>query len=165
MPFHQEKILQYVQKGGTYIIQYNTSRGLNQPGPYPLKVNRDRVTVEEAPVTFLQPDHPILQGPNKITQADFEGWIQERGLYFPAEWSEEYDAIFAMNDPGEDPKSGSLLVAKYGEGYFIYTGLSMFRELPAGCTWSLSLVCEYDFDWEVKVCQKIRCDLSILPLS
>lgn len=132
MAFHQEKIFQYVEQGGTYIIQYNTSRGISQPGPYPIKLSRDRVTVEEAKVDFLLPDHPVLQGPNKITSKDFDGWIQERGLYFPNEWSKEYEAILSMNDPGEDPKQGSLLVAKHGQGHFIYTGLSMFRELPAG---------------------------------
>lgn len=135
MPFHQEQILEYVKKGGTYIMQYNKTyevpRG-EQIGPYPIKVSRDRVTNENAEITLLAPDHPVLNFPNKITQADFQDWIQERGLYFPDEWDERYTAILACNDPGESSKEGSLLVTKYGEGYFIYTSLSWFRELPAG---------------------------------
>ncbi|RMG56950.1 MAG: PIG-L family deacetylase [Bacteroidetes bacterium] len=134
MPFLQEEILKYVAKGGTYIVQYNTTYDIStdQPGPYPLQLSRERVTVEEAPMEFLQPDHPLLHGPNQITAADFDGWIQERGLYFPNEWDDRYEALFSSHDPGEDPLHGSLLVAKYGEGYFVYTGLSFFRELPAG---------------------------------
>ena len=106
----------------------------NQPpiGPYPFSISRDRVTVEEAPVRILEPDHPLIKGPNKITEKDFEGWVQERGLYFPNQWDERYTAILSSNDPGESPKNGGLLVAKYGRGYFIYTGYSWFRELPAG---------------------------------
>ncbi|MEM9718496.1 MAG: PIG-L family deacetylase [Bacteroidota bacterium] len=130
----QQEILEYVQNGGNYIVQYNTTRGLkaNNIGPYPLSLSRDRVSVEEAPVTILEPMHPAFNTPNKITQADFEGWIQERGLYFAGEWDEKYQPLLEMNDPGEDPKKGSLLVAQYGEGYFVYTGISWFRELPAG---------------------------------
>ena len=130
----QDEILKYVKKGGNYIVQYNTSRGLGekQIGPYPLTLSRDRVSVEEAPVKMLDPSHPVFNYPNKITQEDFEGWVQERGLYFAGEWDEKYQALLEMNDPGEDPKRGSLLVAKYGEGYFAYTGISWFRELPAG---------------------------------
>lgn len=131
---HQPKLLEYVQNGGTLIVQYNTSGGLVTPnlGPYPLRLSRDRVTVEEAPVTFLQPDHPILNTPNTISKKDFEGWVQERGLYFPGEWSPEYQAILAASDPGEKPLEGGLLVAKYGKGHYIYTGYSWFRQLPAG---------------------------------
>ena len=134
MEFHQEKIFDYVAKGGTYIVQYNTTRGLatEQPGPYPIKISRDRITKEEAPMKFLQPQHPLFQSPNKITSADLDGWIQERGLYFPNEWSDEYEALLEANDPGEESTQGALLVAKHGKGHFIYTGLSMFRELPAG---------------------------------
>ncbi|CAN5802051.1 PIG-L family deacetylase [soil metagenome] len=131
---HQPKLLDYVQNGGTLIVQYNTSGGLVTPalGPYPLRLSRDRVTVEEAPVTLLKPEHPVLNTPNKITGQDFEGWVQERGLYFPGEWSPEYQAILATNDPGEKPLEGGLLVAKYGKGHYIYTGYSWFRQLPAG---------------------------------
>ena len=131
---HQPKLLNYVEQGGTLIVQYNTSGGLvtNSLGPYPLKLSRDRVTVEEAPVAILKPDHPVLNSPNKITPQDFENWVQERGLYFPNEWSPEYAAILSTHDPGEAPKEGGLLVAPYGKGHFVYTGYSWFRQLPAG---------------------------------
>jgi LmbE family N-acetylglucosaminyl deacetylase len=137
MEFIQPILLEYVKQGGTMIVQYNTTWRLDFPqeeiAPYPLELSRDRVTVEEAPITFLAPEHEVLNTPNKITQKDFEGWVQERGLYFPNGWDEDhFTAILACNDPGEDPKKGGLLVAPYGEGYYIYTGLSWFRELPAG---------------------------------
>ncbi|MEZ5057300.1 MAG: PIG-L family deacetylase [Saprospiraceae bacterium] len=134
LKFAQPELMKYVENGGTLLMQYNTTWDLSTKdlGPYPFKISRDRVTVEDAPITFLKPDHPVLNFPNKITQEDFDGWIQERGLYFPDEWDENYEAILSANDPGEEPKNGSLLVAKYGKGYFVYTGLSMFRELPAG---------------------------------
>ena len=132
--FKQAELLEYVNKGGTLVIQYNTSRSLktDQLGPYPLSLSRERVTVEEAPVTILAPEHPVMTTPNKITTADFNGWVQERGLYFPNEWDEKYTPILASNDPGEDPLKGGLLVAPYGEGWYVYTGYSWFRELPAG---------------------------------
>ncbi len=134
LKYHQEKLMKYVKNGGNMIVQYNTTRRLitEELGPFSLKLSRDRVTVEEAPVKLLKPSHKILNFPNKITSQDFEGWVQERGLYFPDEWDKKYTAILSMNDPGEDPKKGSLLVTEYGEGTFIYTGLSFFRELPAG---------------------------------
>lgn len=134
--FQNPKLLEYVENGGTLIVQYNTSRGTNVPsnemGPYPFELSRDRVTVEDAEMRFLAPQHEVLNFPNKITNDDFKGWIQEHGLYYPDKWDEKYTAILSSNDPGEDPKDGGLLVAKYGEGYYIYTGLSFFRELPAG---------------------------------
>jgi LmbE family N-acetylglucosaminyl deacetylase len=132
--FSQKDFMAYVEAGGTMIVQYNTTRGLkvDEIGPYPLKISRDRVSVEEAPITILAPDHPVMNYPNKITKEDFEGWVQERGLYFPNEWSEEYTPILSCHDPGEEPKNGGLLVAPYGRGYYIYTGYSWFRELPAG---------------------------------
>ncbi|WNJ18592.1 PIG-L family deacetylase [Pontibacter sp. G13] len=134
MPYLQEIIFQYVQQGGTYLVQYNTTYDLStrQPGPYPLTLSRNRVTKEEATPTFLVPDHPAFNTPNKITEADFDGWIQERGLYFPSSWDDAYTPLLEFSDPGETPTQGSLLVTKYGDGYFVYTGLSMFRELPAG---------------------------------
>ncbi len=136
MRFIQPILMEYVKGGGTMIVQYNTTRGLKiddaDMGPYPLELSRDRVTVEDAEVRFLEPQHPVLNFPNKITQADFEGWVQERGLYFPDEWDDRYQAILSSNDPGESPKDGGLLVAAYGKGYYIYTGYSWFRELPAG---------------------------------
>ena len=134
LKYHQEKLLQYVEEGGTMIVQYNTSFRMvvDEVGPYPLELSRDRVSVEEAEVRILKPKHIVLNEPNKITEKDFDGWVQERGLYFPNKWSEEYDAILSSNDPGETPKDGGLLVARYGKGYYIYSGYSWFRELPAG---------------------------------
>ncbi len=134
--FQRNILMEYVKNGGTLIVQYNTSHLLvtENVGPYPLKLSRDRIADETAKVTFLEPNHPVLNEPNIITQADFSGWVQERGLYFPAEWDEHYEAVLSLTDPGEEdtPKKGSLLVAKYGKGYYIYTGLSFFREIPAG---------------------------------
>ncbi|WP_266202640.1 PIG-L family deacetylase [Pontibacter kalidii] len=132
--YYQPTLLEYVKQGGNLIVQYNTSHALVMPevGPYPLQLSRYRVAVEDAAVRLLAPSHPVLNTPNKITQKDFEGWVQERGLYFPSEWSKEYTAILSSNDPGEPSRDGGLLVAKYGEGYYVYTGYSFFRELPAG---------------------------------
>jgi len=132
----QPALFEYIKRGGTVISQYNKNYGMtlamDELAPYPLKISRDRVTVEDAPVDFLAPDHPMLNRPNKITKADFEGWVQERGLYFPDEWSEEYTPIIASHDPEEPLRKGGLLVARYGEGYYVYTGYSWFRQLPAG---------------------------------
>lgn len=125
-------LMDYVYNGGTVITQYNTSIRDVPLGPYPLQISRDRVTVEEAEVTILAPDHPIINGPNKITTKDFEGWVQERGLYFPNNWDNRYIPILSSHDPGEPPRKGGLLATEYGQGYFIYTGYSWFRELPAG---------------------------------
>jgi hypothetical protein len=132
--FYQKYLHNYVQDGGTLIAQYNTSRGVkvDQVGPYPIKLSRDRVTEEDAEVRIIDDSHELLNYPNKITESDFDGWVQERGLYFPDEWDANYKPIISMNDKNESPKTGSLLIAKYGEGNFIYTGLSFFRELPAG---------------------------------
>jgi hypothetical protein len=126
--------MEYVQNGGTYIVQYNTSFRLvtETLSPYPLQLSRDRVTVEEAEMRILNPKHAVLNKPNKLTEADFDQWVQERGLYFPDEWAPEFEPIFSVNDPGENPKEGSLLIAEYGSGHYIYTGISFFRQLPAG---------------------------------
>ena len=134
LKFKQDILLDYVKNGGNMIIQYNTSRRMSMDnlGPYPMELSRDRVTDETATVTFNDPNHAVLNYPNKITEADFEGWVQERGLYFPGEWDDRYDAIFSMHDKGEDATKGSMLVANYGEGYYIYTGISFFREVPVG---------------------------------
>lgn len=136
MPNYQPALMEYVKEGGTLIVQYNTNRRLEvrmeELAPYPLNISRDRVTVEEAEVRMLAPDHPVLNEPNKITKADFAGWVQERGLYFPDEWADEYTPILSSNDPDEPARDGGLLVAEYGEGYYVYTGYSWFRELPAG---------------------------------
>ncbi|TXB66015.1 PIG-L family deacetylase [Vicingus serpentipes] len=133
MEFIMPKLLAYAENGGTLIMQYNTSHRLKTDAfaPYNLKLSRDRVTEEDAEVTFLKPEHPVLNAPNKITKADFEGWVQERGLYFPNEWDEKYDAVLSWHDKNEPAKNGSLLVAKYGKGHYVYTGISFFRELPA----------------------------------
>lgn len=136
------KLLKYSENGGNLIIQYNTNHRLKTQNfaPYELKLSRDRVSDEFADVRILQPDHEVLNSPNRITSTDFDDWVQERGLYFPNTWSSEYDAILSMNDKGEDAKEGSLLVAKYGKGYYVYSGLSFFRELPAGVTGAYRLL-------------------------
>ena len=108
--------------------------------PFPLKISRDRVTDENAKIEFLAPNHPILNYPNTITAADFEGWKQEQGLYYPNEWDKAFTPILASNDKGETSKKGALLVAKYGKGNFIYTGLSFFRELPEGVSGAYRLL-------------------------
>lgn len=129
-------LLDYVKNGGTLIVQYNTSgrwrAQFENIAPYPLTLSRDRVTDENSEVEILASNHPLINFPNKITKSDFEGWVQERGLYFPNEWSEEFTPVLSMSDKGESATQGSLLVAKYGKGHYIYTGLSFFRELPAG---------------------------------
>ncbi|NNF85801.1 MAG: LmbE family protein, partial [Winogradskyella sp.] len=134
LKFKQKFLFDYVANGGNLIIQYNTSRGLimDELAPYDLNLSRDRVTDENAEVRILDKNHPVLNHPNKITEQDFEGWVQERGLYFPDAWASEFTPLLSINDPGENPKEGSLLVAKYGKGNYIYTGLSFFREFPAG---------------------------------
>ena len=134
LEYKQQLLFDFVANGGNMIVQYNTSRGLitNKLAPYDLKLSSDRVTDENAEVRFLNPHHPLLNIPNKITQNDFEGWTQERGLYFPNEWSNDFTPILSMNDKNENEKDGSLLVAKYGKGYYIYTGLSFFRQFPEG---------------------------------
>lgn len=134
LSYKNATLFEYVKKGGTVITQYNTSHRLvtEEVAPLSLKLSRDRVTVEEASVTFLAPKHEVLNTPNKLSSEDFEGWVQERGLYFPSEWHKDFTPILGMNDPGEEQTQGSLLIAKYGKGYYCYTGLSFFRELPAG---------------------------------
>ncbi|MCP4883138.1 MAG: PIG-L family deacetylase [Flavobacteriales bacterium] len=131
----QTSILDYVKKGGNVIVQYNTSRGVlvkDNLAPYMLELSRDRITDENAKVSFLNKEHEIMNYPNKITEKDFDGWVQERGLYFPNKWAKEFSPILSFQENGDAPMEGSLLVAKYGEGYYMYTGLSFFRELPAG---------------------------------
>jgi len=130
----QPKLLKYVENGGTLFIQYNVNNGLkiNDIGPYPFKLVNKRVTEEDAKVTFIDPKNPALNYPNKITEKDFEGWVQERGLYFATDIDPKYQTIFNMNDTGEQASDGSLLIANYGKGKFVYTSLVFFRELPAG---------------------------------
>ncbi|MGN6508782.1 MAG: PIG-L family deacetylase [Chitinophaga sp.] len=132
--YWQPRLMDYVKNGGTLVVQYNTNSRLvtDQLGPYPFRLSRDRVTNEHAPVKFLRPEDKLFTYPNAITDKDFEGWVQERGLYFPSGLSKEYRQPFEMNDPGERPMDGSTIVAAYGQGRYIYTGLSFFRQLPAG---------------------------------
>ena len=133
---YYDKLMRYVENGGNLIVQYNTTNFISnirsKIGPYDFAISRNRVTDENSPVTFLKPEHPALNFPNKITQDDFKGWIQERSIYDAIDTSGKFEKILAMNDPGEKPDDGSLLIAKYGKGYFTYTGLVFFRELPAG---------------------------------
>ena len=141
LKYFMPDLLAYVKDGGTMVVQYNVNFdfGKDQYGPYPFKLGRDRVTEEGAEVRILNPEHPIINGPNKITEKDFEGWVQERGLYFATEWDPNYETVISMNDKKENPKNGGLLVAKYGEGHYVYTGLSFFRQLPEGVTGAYKL--------------------------
>jgi len=128
------ELFDYAKAGGVVIAQYNTLGELKteQLGPYPLEISRDRVTDENAEVRILAPNHPLMTTPNKVTSKDFEGWVQERGLYFPKTWDPAWVPILSSNDPKEKPLDGGLLVAKFGNGFFIYTSYSWFRQLPAG---------------------------------
>ena len=138
----QKILLDFVKNGKTMIVQYNTLGELvtNEIAPFKLKISRDRVTDENAEVRFLVPNHSILNFPNKITTEDFKGWTQEQGLYYPNEWDKSFTPILSANDKDESPKDGALLVAKYGKGNYIYTGLSFFRELPAGVSGAFRLM-------------------------
>ncbi|MBP9221716.1 MAG: PIG-L family deacetylase [Chitinophagales bacterium] len=131
---NQSILMQYVNEGGLVITQYNTNWDMYTEiiGPYPFKIKRGRVTDENSPVDFLLPEHSVLNTPNKLTKADFDGWIQERGIYFAEELAPEYVSPLAFTDPNEKPQSGSLIIADYGKGAFMYTGIAFFRELPAG---------------------------------
>lgn len=127
-------LLGYVEAGGTLLLQYNTSHQLKTDrfAPFPLTLSRERVCQEEAVVSLLAPDHPALRFPNALTTADFDDWVQERGLYFPNEWDAAYTALLSCHDDGEPPRDGGLLVARYGQGWYVYTGYSFFRQLPRG---------------------------------
>ncbi|MBH8569833.1 PIG-L family deacetylase [Microvirga sp. STS02] len=128
----QPEILKYIEQGGNVVVQYVVNRGTVLPeiGPYPMTLSTDRVTVEDAPVTLSK--HPLLAAPNKITEQDFRGWVQEQGLYYPSKWDPKYQTVISSSDPGEPAKESAILVTDYGKGHYIYTGLSLFRELPAG---------------------------------
>lgn len=132
--FVQQYLFDYVKEGGTLITQYNTSQGLSgmEIAPYPMRIGRGRVTNEESDVVFLAPDHPVLNVPNRLGPSDFEGWVQERGLYFGETWDDAFVPVLGMADHGEEMHLGALLVAQHGEGYFVYTGLSLFRQIPSG---------------------------------
>ena len=142
--------MDYVRNGGTYVVQYQAGEGGRGPGgpagqqpepvssnigPYPITIpagNGYRVTVEEAPVTFPHADSPLLQAPNHISEKDFEGWVQERGLNFATKWDPHYQTVLASHDPGEQPLEGGELWTRYGKGVYIFTAYSWFRQLPAG---------------------------------
>lgn len=137
MSNYYDKLMKYVENGGNMIVQYNTSNFISSVrskiGPYDFSISRTRITDENSPVTFLKPDHPVLNFPNKITMDDFKGWVQERSIYHASNWDKKnFETILSLNDPGENPDEGSLVIAKHGKGFFTYTGLVFFRELPAG---------------------------------
>jgi len=132
---NNKKLLAFVQAGGTLVVQYETSPGDFNSGhftPYPADLSRARVSVEEAPVEILAPQDSIFRYPNMISQDDFDGWVQERGLYFMSKWDDHFAPLLACHDPGEEPQKGGLLRAQYGKGTYIYTGYAFFRQLPAG---------------------------------
>lgn len=131
----KQKLDDYVSQGGNVIMQYNTASSAFKTGdfgPKPFDITRKRVTEEDAVVKFINPKHPLLNAPNKITEADFEGWVQERGLYFADNWDSSYTPLFSWSDKGEDDVNGAIIIAQHGKGQFIYTGISFFRELPNG---------------------------------
>jgi hypothetical protein len=130
----QPRLLEYVSNGGRLVVQYDTADETlkDRLGPWPFTIARDRVTVEGAEMRLLKPMHPLLVTPNRITPDDFSGWVQERGLYYAGSWDPKYETVLSANDPGETAKDGGLLFARHGQGVFIYTGLSWFRQLPAG---------------------------------
>ena len=134
LAFKNKILWDFAMQGGTVIVQYNTSRNFDSTilAPFRINISRDRVTDENAPVTILNKEHIILKEPNKITEIDFNDWVQERGLYFASSWDNRYEELFSMSDKGESEKKGSLLVTDYGKGKFIFTGLSFFRQLPSG---------------------------------
>jgi LmbE family N-acetylglucosaminyl deacetylase len=133
---YHEKLMRYVENGGNLIVQYNTSNQIgpvkSKIGPYQFNISRTRITDEKSIINFVDPAHQVLNFPNKITSADFNNWIQERSIYHAAEWDKNFQPILSMSDPGETPQDGSLIIARYGKGYFTYTGLVFFRQLPAG---------------------------------
>ena len=140
---HNARLLDYVRDGGVFIVQYNTPYAWNrrQYAPFPARIadRRHRVTDENAPVTLLEPDHRVFRYPNPITQRDFAGWVQERGLYFIQERDGRFRALLASHDPGEPPLDGGLLVAAYGKGQYVLTSYSWFRQLPAGVAGAIRL--------------------------
>jgi hypothetical protein len=137
---YNKRLLDYVSNGGTLVVQYNRANevGNIQIAPYPITManvnqnNTERVTHEEAPVKILDPASPLLNVPNKITEKDFDGWVDERGTFFLRTWDPKYAALLESNDPGEPGRDGGLVVGKYGKGTYVYTGFSFFRQLPAG---------------------------------
>jgi hypothetical protein len=126
-------VFAFVEAGGNLIVQYNKPGQFKaKAAPFDVSIDNVRVTDKDSKMTFLAPDHPAMNVPNKITSADFEGWVQERGLYFATSWDKRFVPLVACNDPGDRPREGSLLVAQHGKGYIVYTSLSWFRQLPDG---------------------------------
>jgi hypothetical protein len=139
---NNDRLLEYTHSGGLLVVQYQQYAYVRgHYAPYPLTIARphDRVTDEAAPVRMLDPDHPVFRAPNRIRSQDWEGWPQERGLYFARSWDAAYRPLLETGDPGEEPLRGGLLVARYGAGTYVYTGLSFFRALPAGNIGALRL--------------------------
>ena len=136
------RLLDYARNGGTLMVQYNTEPANFNPEnftPYPAQLSRARVSVEESPITILDPKNPVFHYPNPISNSDFAGWVQERGLYFMDKWDDHYTPLLACSDPGEDPQRGGLLVAPYGKGYYIYNAYAFFRQLPFGVPGAIRL--------------------------
>ncbi|MBV8051242.1 MAG: hypothetical protein JOZ80_08650 [Acidobacteriaceae bacterium] len=139
---NHQKLLDYVSRGGTLLMQYNTGvADFNKDDltPYHAQLSRVRVSVEEAPVQILAPDSPVFRYPNRIAESDFQGWVQERGLYFMDKWDDHFQPLLASHDPGEPEQKGGLLMAHYGKGIYIYTGYAFFRQLPAGVPGAIRL--------------------------
>lgn len=139
---NKQRLLDYARSGGTLVVQYNTSPGDFNEGhytPYPAQLSRERVTVEQAPVTILDPQNAVFHYPNQISEPDFDGWVQERGLYFMDQWDSHYTPLLASNDPDQQPQKGGMLLAQYGKGYYIYTGYAFFRQLPFGVPGAIRL--------------------------
>jgi hypothetical protein len=139
---NNSKLLDFVSSGGTLIVQNNNSVSdfnASHLTPYPAELSRARVSVEEAPVTILVPEDPVFHYPNQISQKDFDGWVQERGLYFMSSWDDRFRPLLSCHDPGEPEQKGGLLVARYGKGIYIYTGYAFFRQLPAGVPGAIRL--------------------------
>ena len=136
------RLLDYVNRGGTLIVQYNQSTGIFNDGhytPYPTTLGSGRVSVEEMPVEILAPQDPIFSMPNKITAKDFDGWVQERGLYFMSQWDDHFKPLLSSHDPDEPDQKGGMLIARYGKGTYIYSGYAFFRQLPAGVPGAIRL--------------------------
>jgi hypothetical protein len=139
---HNARLLDYVKNGGTLMVQYNQQLTQFNDGkytPYPAQESHDRVTVEESPVQILAPQDGVFHYPNHITSKDFDGWVQERGLYFMDSWDSHFQPLLASQDPGESPLKGGLLLAHYGKGIYIYNAYSFFRELPTGVPGAIRL--------------------------
>lgn len=138
---NQQRLLEYVAAGGTMLVQYNVLEGgfmggnpalLEKIGPYPIRISRDRVTVEDGPMSLTNPQQLFLKSPNPVAERDFEGWVQERGLYFASQWDPKYETVFSTQDPGEPALNGGTLFTRYGKGAYIFSAYSWFRQLPAG---------------------------------